>query len=521
MEIKGKLKDLFGIPGKLIPKLRENIHDTYSNIPPGKNLTTDTIHNIAINLFINDYYPIISKNIKTDKYNKAVIMGGVAFNRNVPAKIPFLKMDTDDIDIKIYTTAINYLEKEQNALAKALSVFRFTTIIQSMYLKQVLEFLKTNILAQTNFSRTHSSIINTKKSKTSKTSKTKNITMKKTSKAKAKAKGYLKDYKIIFQIKKKNDDLKIYEIIQTIELTETSYTDLYNIIMSNIDDADLLATFKIGYNMSGFKNKYRYITFSDCKIIYPSIENPAFYSYYFLNNRKNENMTLEKLLKLSIPVDNILNLKSCGNNCTYLSINSLLVDIALMLSYVDLLPYENLKANDEKKVFLIPIGYIFKYYKYFIKFTRLFVLRKYYEGTLKGGNFINAVRNLNMYVLNNLRVNTSNLGEYDDKTIEYKKLINDFHQGFFYNKTISDNYPELSEIVDEYHILVHYINVSRSLFKQVDDKSGSVGQTIQSITIQMADKELSKYSKTFSKSLQHSVEKSKRKSQTKTQTKNY
>ena len=69
-------------------------------------------------------------------------MGGVAFNQNVPKKIPFLKLDTDDIDLKIYTTDINYLEKNEKALYRILSVFRFSAIIMCMYLKQILELIK-------------------------------------------------------------------------------------------------------------------------------------------------------------------------------------------------------------------------------------------------------------------------------------------------------------------------------------------------------------------------------------------
>ena len=70
-------------------------------------------------------------------------MGGTAFNMNIPTKMGFLKVDTDDIDLKIYTTDINYLEKNTKALNRVLSVFRFTLIIMCFYLKQIMYHIHT------------------------------------------------------------------------------------------------------------------------------------------------------------------------------------------------------------------------------------------------------------------------------------------------------------------------------------------------------------------------------------------
>ena len=51
------------------------------------------------------------------------------------------------------------------------------------------------------------------------------------------------------------------------------------------------------------------------------------------------------ILKQNIMVDNILDAISCSNNCKYLSIKSLLIDISVMLSYADLLVDEDIVNN--------------------------------------------------------------------------------------------------------------------------------------------------------------------------------
>jgi hypothetical protein len=161
-----------------------------------------------------------------------------------------------------------------------------------------------------------------------------------------------------------------------------------------------------------------------------------------------------------------------------------------MLSYADLLAYEDLTTNS---TVLVPVGFLFKYYKYLTKYLRLFVVKKYYEGTLNG-TFLNAAKNLWTYIWKTLKINTSLISETDEINIVYKKILNEFHQNLFINKKLLNEYPELKEPIDEYSIMVYYINNSRALFKKVDGKSGHVGESLESITIQMADQELSKHS---------------------------
>jgi hypothetical protein len=71
----------------------------------------------------------------------SIIMGGVAFNMNIPPKMKFLSLPTDDIDLKIYTTEINYLDKKPYKVAKVLSVFKYIVVIICMFLKQIIPAL--------------------------------------------------------------------------------------------------------------------------------------------------------------------------------------------------------------------------------------------------------------------------------------------------------------------------------------------------------------------------------------------
>lgn len=485
-ELRGRLRELFGIPSKLLPKLKYQIKNAYSN-PRIKSITPEILHKIIIDLFASDYFPIISRNIHIDKFNQAVIMGGVAFNQNVPAKMPFLKLDTDDIDLKIYTTDINYLEKNEKALYRVLSVFRFSVIIMCMYLKQILELIiyLTNDLIKDNTSKKHHQ--HTKK------------TIDKNKKTKKQiggmldfvGKGLLNDYQINILLKKKNEN-NVNETISKLELTNMTYSQIFNEIMYSIDDADLLITNKIGYNLRYGDvikpGKFRTITFSDSKVIYPNKENPAFYSYYLLHNKKDVNKTIEQLINANLSIDKLMDTKTCGNNCKYISYNTLITDTVLMLSYADLLYYENLELNGKV---LVPVGFLFKYYKYLTKYIRLYVIKKYYENKLNT-DFLNAAKKLWLYSWNNLKVITSPLGETNDINIAYKKLLNEFHQNLFINKSLLNEYPELKEAIDDYTTIAYYINTSRALFKEIDSKSKHTGETIESITIQMAEHELSK-----------------------------
>lgn len=518
--LKGHLRELFGIPNKLLPKLKYQLKYLYSN-NKFKSVSLESLHQIVINLFASDYFPIVSHNIRSDKFNYAVIMGGIAFNMNMASKMSYLKLNTDDIDLKIYTTDINYLKKNEKAVARVLSVFRYAVIIICIYLKQILELIKnftnTNIIDDINSSKTKKKPFSHKadgkekgkdkdrnKKKTKKYSKKhmqKKIekhTQKYSKKQKGGQvnnflqKGILNDYQIKILLKKK-DENNVNKVTEKIDLSNKSYEEIFNILMSLIDDPDLLVTIKSGYNMQYgeiLKNKFRLITFSDSKIIYPNKENPAFFSYYLMNNQKKLGKPLEKLMEEYIPMDKIMETKSCGNNCKFTSINSLILDTTLMLSYADLLAYEDLSSGIN---ILVPVGFLFKYYKYLTKYLRLFVIKKYYEGTLNS-TFLNSATNLWNYIWKKLKINTSLISETDEINIAYKKILNEFHQNLFINKTLLNEYPELKEPIDEYSILVYYINSSRALFKKVDEKSGHIGESLESITIQMADQELSKHS---------------------------
>jgi len=502
-ELKGRMRDLFGITPRLILKLKYQIKNLYANSKI-RNIAPELLHKIAINLFANDYFAITSRNIRIDKFTNSIIMGGIAYNMNVPQSMPFLKLDTDDIDLKIYTTDINYLEKNEKAVNRVLSILRFTVIIICMYSKQILELIKIitkEIHEESNKSKSKKAKPEKIKSK-NKSKFHKHLTKKRHDKkhdkkqrggAPVKYGTFLNDYNIFVQIKKKNED-NVNEVIEKIDLSKMSYADIFSTIMTKIDNPDLLITNKISYNIQyadgKIHSKYRAITFSDTKIIYPNKENPAFYAQYLMNNPKNIGKKIETLVNEYIPIEKIIETKPCGNNCKFSSVKTLLLDTALMLSYADLLAYEKLEITGKV---LVPVGFLYKYYKYLTKYLRLFVIKKYANGTLSD-KFLNQSKQLWNYVMNNLKVNTSLISETDKVNIEYKKLINEFHQNLFINQSLLNNYPELKEPIQEYSTMVYYINNSRSLFKDVDSKSKHVGETLESITIQMAEKELSKSS---------------------------
>jgi hypothetical protein len=113
-------------------------------------------------------------------------------------------------------------------------------------------------------------------------------------------------------------------------------------------------------------------------------------------------------------------------------------------------------------------------------------MKKYYNGTLKKA-FQESAKKLWLYAGTNLKRNTSPLSEREPINIQFKKILKNFHVALFHRKSLLRFYPELEEVITEYHKLVEYINSSRVLFKQLDDNSQSKGQTIESITIQQAD----------------------------------
>jgi len=201
-------------------------------------------------------------------------------------------------------------------------------------------------------------------------------------------------------------------------------------------------------------------------------------------NQINLDITLDKLLKQNINISDIINTKPCKNNCRFISIKCLQVDIIFMLRFAELLTLEDLS----KGLIIVPVDSLYKYYKYLIKFIRLHIIKKYFNGTLANNkNFMNASQKLIRYVDSNLKKETSIFGETVPINIIYKKIINNFHQEFFIKKTMFPEYNALTELVDDYNNTVYYINKSCLLFKNLDDNQKQNGETIDSISIQFAD----------------------------------
>ncbi len=544
----GKLRELFGMPDSALPKLRYKLHELNNKIIDrnGNFLIYEDIHQIAIDIFHTEYFPVISRNIKNDTNNMAIIMGGVAFNMNIPDKMRFLKLKTDDIDIKIYSTGISHLHKDKQEVTKLLSVFKFTVLIICMYLKQFFKIVSTFrmktdispkqiIKAQAHGKLTKKAVSikqgaqkNMEQSKKEK--QIKNIHAKKaieTKKAKNKknrnknkknkqihsggSRGsnivdiekptkqmLLGKYELKLQIKKKLDNDKIYSVIDTLEITKLTYSQLYSKIIENINDIQFLVTNKISYETNK-ANKLRTMTFGDVTIIYPTLDYPAFFAHYLAEQPNDIHKPLEKLINMNIPVPKIIDIKACPSNkgfseqCRFMTIKSLIMDMIVMLSYADLLAYEKLESGGQV---LVPSGFIFKYYKYLAKLVRLITVRKYYTGTLSG-KFFESAKSLWEYALTDLRTKSSKLNagmdEYDPINLAYKKFLNEFHQNLFHNRTIfTTKYPLLIEIAEEYSQLAYYINKSRALFRQLNEKSSTGVTTIESVAIKYAQTEISK-----------------------------
>ena len=370
------------------------------------------------------------------------------------------------IDIKIFTTGINYLKQDKYALAKVLSVLKFTILIICMYLKQFFNIIN-------NF---------TPSNETTK---------------------FLSNYELILQLKLKEKDAKTYSVIDTIDITKLTYSQLYNKIMDNVNDFNMLITNKIVYKMP-HTSKLRTITFSDSNVVFAGLGTPAFFAQYLDSTPLALNKPLEKLINMKIPVSKIMDIKTCANNCRFMSIQSLIMDTVIMMSYADLLTYEQL--NDGGQV-LVPAGFIYKYYKYLVKYIRLIAVRKFNENNLDK-EFLDAAKSLWQYALNDIRKNSTllrfGLDERDPIVITYKNYLNKFHQNLFHNKSfLSTNFPILMEIADEYQRLVFFVNKSRNLFRALNASSKTKSTTIENIVIQFAEQELSKYSN--SKSSYHSI----------------
>jgi hypothetical protein len=182
------------------------------------------------------------------------------------------------------------------------------------------------------------------------------------------------------------------------------------------------------------------------------------------------------------------------------------MDTVIMMSYVDLLAYEQL---DDGGQVLVPAGFIYKYYKYLVKYIRLIAIRKFISNNLDQ-EFLDAAKLLWQYALNDIRKKATSvrfgLDERDPIVITYKNYLNEFHQNLFHNRSfLSTKFPILMEIADEYQRLVFSVNKSRNLFRVLNESSKPKTTSIENIVIQFAEQELSKYTKSVSKSSNHSI----------------
>jgi hypothetical protein len=535
--IEGKFKSIYMLSSILINKMKLKMNDLYTNSNVKNPVVTSQIHKIILDLFIEDYYPLLSRNIKFDIHTMTVIMGGTAFNMNIPIKMnKNLYTQSDDIDIKIYTTDINTQVKNNSKLSNVLSIFKYVMVIICFYIKQIvaeiIEYSRNafeplepyikrtmkNMGNMGNMGNLYNKTIKlssmsknkTKVSEVMQSGRINYVKNKNLIKLKQRRFGILKSFKFKIQFKKENENEKTKDII---DITDMSYNDTYNLLMSKLVDPDIMITTKISYSIKHIKLIIPYeksrptITFSDTKIIYPSIYNPYFFSYYFMNIHKNvknlqnsENITLEQLLKQNINISSIIDTKSCNNNCRYISIKYLQIDIIYMLRFAELIEHEDIL----KGIIVVPVGSIYKYYKYLIKFIRTYIIKKFFNGTLANNkNFIDSCRKLIRYVENNLNRETKSENEALPINILCKNIISNFHQSFFINQKLFPEYESLREMVNDYNTTVKYINRSCSLFKKLDDDQDDSGKTLDSISIQFGD---NKFKDEMSKNKENSIE---------------
>ena len=300
--------------------------------------------------------------------------------------------------------------------------------------------------------------------------------------------GTLNSIRIYIQIKK-NIGINREEINEKIDITKLSYDATYNLIIDKINDIDLLITSKIKYwikysNKLGKKPKFlNTFTFSDTKIYYPNlVENTTFYTNYLLNYKFNkqkidnktsiENLTLEYLYNKNINISDIIKYKHCGiknNNCNYIGVNSLKIDLILMLQYAEFINYEKYENDNNNNIkIIVPISSLFKYIKYLIKYLRLYIIIKFYNKTLNK-NYTNATIKFIQYI-KKIITTTSIEPEHEPMNLQYKKTINKLHQDFFINQTMFPEFNVLKEVVTEYNYIKNYINKSRFLFKEEFEK---------------------------------------------------
>jgi len=311
-KIEGKYKNMFGINPKLVEKLHNGLYELYSKSTFKNVITPAKIHQLLLKLFITEYYPIVSRNIKADSHTMAIILGGVAFNMNVPNKMRYLELETDDIDLKVYTTDINYSDRKPAKVARVLSVFRFVILITCMFLKQVfteiINFGETMFESSNGHNGHNGHNGNNGRKLTKKSSDTINKHTRKLINVKQRNFGIMKDGKIIIEFKLNSQKEKA-------DLTTLEYNEIFNLVMTKVNDVDLLITNKFNYNINYnnvIKKNKNTIIFSDSKVIYPNIDYPSFYSYYFIHNRRilnNNNITIENLIHKNIQIADIIDTK--------------------------------------------------------------------------------------------------------------------------------------------------------------------------------------------------------------------
>ena len=64
--IEGKMKNNFGFQPNLINKIKYKMYELYSKSNVRQPVLSSQIHSIILNLFIEEYYPLQSRNIKTE-----------------------------------------------------------------------------------------------------------------------------------------------------------------------------------------------------------------------------------------------------------------------------------------------------------------------------------------------------------------------------------------------------------------------------------------------------------------------
>ena len=492
-KISGKYKSMFGIPNNVLKILHKDLYELYSHSHLRNLVKPKSLHTIITNLFINEYYPIISKQYYTDDKTKAILMGTIGFNMNIPTKLnKILYTETDDIDLKIYTTKLHY-DKSKNTPANVksvLSLFRYIVITLFMFMKQVIaeliDFSKNMFVAtKPNYKKSKSLKLNKNDdyniSQTQKQSQSATLQdggdIKQLIKHTQKSYGVMNSGSIYIQIKKSSGNEQINE---KRDITKLSYDETYKLIFEKIDDVDLLITSKIKYwiNYSKLLNIPKFVnalTFSDTKIYYPNLlENTTFYAYYLLNEKNNKqtntdnHLTLDTLFNRHINITDIIKVKNCGKNnnynCNYIAPNSLKLDLILMLQYAEFINDEDYENNN----IIVPISSLFKYTKYLTKYLKLYLIIKYYNKTLNKV-YMNTTMKL-IKSINKLYTKTIIEPETAPLNVSYKKQINKLHQDFFIKQTMFPEYEIIREVVDDYNTITKYINKSRYLFKDLYKK---------------------------------------------------